>query len=130
MKKGISKATVLCSKGNKKYIGSTGVSFKVRYNQHKYSLGSDKSSQTTNGKLDNESLNFDNVSSYSDKRSVNSNPINYRVSNEIKAFKLENETLVDTGLKWKTSKLKIRGGEINNWYSLISTHFVQNIKLN
>ena len=35
LKKGIYKATVLCSKSNKEYIGSTGVSFKVRFNQHK-----------------------------------------------------------------------------------------------
>ena len=36
LKKGIYKTTVLCSKENKEYIGSTGVSFKVIYNQHKY----------------------------------------------------------------------------------------------
>ena len=51
LKKGIYKATVLCSKGNKEYIGSTGVSFKVRYNQHKYSLDSKKSNQTTLSKF-------------------------------------------------------------------------------
>ena len=30
----------------KEYVGFTGVSFKLRYSQHKYSLGSDKSNQT------------------------------------------------------------------------------------
>ena len=57
----------------------------------------------------------DNESAYSYIRSVDSDPISYRVLNEIRTFKFENETLVETGVKWKCSKLKIRGGEIENW---------------
>ena len=38
-------------KGNKEYVGSTRVSFKSRYNQHKYSLNSDKRYQTTLSKF-------------------------------------------------------------------------------
>ena len=46
LSKGIYKATVYWYKGNKEYVGSTGVSFKTRYNQHKFSLNNDKGHQT------------------------------------------------------------------------------------
>ena len=41
----IYKATICCCNGNKEYVGSTGVSFKTRFNQHKYSLNNDKGHQ-------------------------------------------------------------------------------------
>ena len=46
LKKGIYKAAIYYPKGSKEYVGSTGVSFKSRYNKHEYSLYSDKSIQT------------------------------------------------------------------------------------
>ena len=79
---------------------------------------------------DNESLNSYNESSYSYKYSVDSDPTNYKALNEIRTFQFENETLVETGLKWKSSDLKIRRGEINNWNCPISSHFVKMVKLN
>ena len=51
--------------------------------------------------ISDENLDTDNESSYSDKCSVDSNPIDYRVFNEVRTFKFEKETLVETGLKWK-----------------------------
>ena len=36
--KGIYKETVCLDKGDKEYMGLTGVSFKIRYNQHSYSI--------------------------------------------------------------------------------------------
>ena len=51
LQKGIYKATIHCPKGNKEYVGSTGVSFKSSFSQHKYSLSSDKSNQTTLSKF-------------------------------------------------------------------------------
>ena len=44
--KGIYKATVCCSKGNNEYVGSNGVSFKTRFNQHKYNLNNNTGHQT------------------------------------------------------------------------------------
>ena len=47
LSKGIYKATIYCKNGYKEYIGSTGVSFKSRYNQHMHSLNSNRSNQTS-----------------------------------------------------------------------------------
>ena len=51
LNKGIYKATICYKNGYKEYIGSTGVSFKSRFNQHKYSLNNDKGNQTTLSKF-------------------------------------------------------------------------------
>ena len=51
LEKGIYKAIIHCPKGNKDYVGSTGVSFKSSFNQHKYNLNSDKGNQTTLSKF-------------------------------------------------------------------------------
>ena len=48
--KGIYKTTIFCKNGYKEYIGSTGVTFKSRYNQHKPSFNS-SSNQTTLSKF-------------------------------------------------------------------------------
>ena len=54
--KGTYKATICCPKGNKEYVGSTGTSFKSRFNQHKHSLNSNKSHQNTLSKSNKNSI--------------------------------------------------------------------------
>ena len=51
VEKGIYKATKYSLKGNKEFVRSTGISFKSRFNQHQYSLNSDKGIQTTQSKF-------------------------------------------------------------------------------
>ena len=46
VEKGSYKATKYSLKGNKEFVRSTGISFKSTFNQHKYSLNSDKGIQT------------------------------------------------------------------------------------
>ena len=47
LSKGVYKATIINGNETKEYFGSTGVSFKKRYTQHKYSFKSLNSNQTT-----------------------------------------------------------------------------------
>ena len=57
--KDICKATIYCAKGGggKAFVRSTGVSFKLRFNQHTYSLNSDKRVQTTLSKFNKANRN-------------------------------------------------------------------------
>ena len=56
---------------------------------------------------------------------VDGNPI-FRVWEEIRTFDYENDTFVDTGVKWKTDERKVPECQ----WLITSKLFVQNVKLN